>query len=150
MQVKGSTKVSNVIDFAKKALEKGEYRDVVWTSSGGGVVKAISCAEILKRSYPVHQITRLCYRKVDEYWQPQTEGLEVIVASRKIPCIHIWQSLDVIKKETHGYQHSSAKTEFYVEKPVRRDHHPKSGQPKGPGMRNNNNNKKFKQIINKN
>lgn len=158
-KVKGSTKLTNVIEFAKDALDKGEHRDVVWTASGGGVIKAISCAEILKRSYPVHQVTRICYRKyvifnikflqsilnfrVNEYWQPQIDGLEEIVASRQIPCIHIWQSLDVISTDTLGYQNGSSKTDFYVEKPPRKEHRPKSGQPKGPGMRNNN--KKFKQ-----
>lgn len=64
--------------------------------------------------------------------------MEQIIASRQIPCIHIWQSLDAIDKNTPGYQNSSLKTEFYVDKPPRKEHRPKSGQPKGPGIRNNN------------
>jgi ribonucleases P/MRP protein subunit RPP25 len=63
MQVKGGTKVTNVIDFAKKAVDDGEHRHIVWTGSGGGVGKTISCAEIMKRQYPMHQLTQLCYRK---------------------------------------------------------------------------------------
>lgn len=80
----------------------------------------------------------LIFLRVDEYWKPQTDGLEQIVASRQIPCIHIWQSLDAIDDLTRGYQNSSSKTKFYVEKLPRKEHRPKSGQPKGPGMRNSN------------
>lgn len=61
-QVKGGTTVSNVIEFAKKALQSGEHRTIVWTGYGGGVGKTISCAEILKRDFTLHQVTRLCYK----------------------------------------------------------------------------------------
>lgn len=65
LQVKGGTTVSNVVDFAKKSIDSKEYRAVVWSGSGGGVTKTISCAEIMKRdsASELHQITRLCYRK---------------------------------------------------------------------------------------
>lgn len=65
MHVKGGTKVSNVVEFAEKAFESGEYRSVVWSGSGGGVPKTISCSEIMKRNYELHQITRLAYQKWD-------------------------------------------------------------------------------------
>lgn len=52
----------NVIEFAKKALQSGEHRTIVWTGYGGGVGKTISCAEILKRDFTLHQVTRLCYK----------------------------------------------------------------------------------------
>lgn len=63
MHVKGGTKVSNVVDFAEKAFSTGEHRSVVWSGSGGGVPKTISCAEIMKRNYDVHQVTKLAYQK---------------------------------------------------------------------------------------
>lgn len=64
MHVKGGTQVGNVIDFAEKAFKEGEYRSVVWSGSGGGVPKTISCAEIMKRNQPrLHQVTRLAYQK---------------------------------------------------------------------------------------
>lgn len=61
-QVKGGTAVPNVIEFAKKALQSGEHRTIVWTGYGGGAGKTISCAEILKRDFTLHQVTRLCYK----------------------------------------------------------------------------------------
>lgn len=62
-QVKGGTKVTNVIDFAKSAFTNKEHRSVVWSGSGGGVTKTVSCAEIMKRDFELHQITRLGYQK---------------------------------------------------------------------------------------
>lgn len=62
MHVKGGTAVPNVTEFAKKALQSEEHRTIVWTGYGGGVGKAISCAEILKRDFPLHQTTRLCFK----------------------------------------------------------------------------------------
>ena len=64
MHVKGGTHVSNVIDYAENAIKTEEYRSVVWSGSGGGVSKTISCAEIMKRNQPqLNQITRLAYQK---------------------------------------------------------------------------------------
>jgi len=63
LKVKGGTKVSNVIEFAQASLNKGEHRCVVWSGSGGGVIKTISCAEVLKRSHPVYQVNRMAYTR---------------------------------------------------------------------------------------
>jgi ribonuclease P/MRP protein subunit RPP25 len=63
MHVKGGTKVSNVVDYAQNALKSGEQRSIVWSGSGGGVQKTISCAEIMKRDFNLHQVTRLAYQK---------------------------------------------------------------------------------------
>lgn len=65
-QVKGGTAVPNVIEFAKKALQSGEHRTIVWTGYGGGVGKTISCAEVLKRDFTLHQVTRLCYKTYEK------------------------------------------------------------------------------------
>ncbi|XP_053690302.1 serum response factor homolog B [Sabethes cyaneus] len=115
MHVKGGSRIFNLVDYAKKALETGEYRSMVWSGSGGGTGKTISCAEIMKKDFELHQVTRICYSKVEEYWDPQQEGLEQIVATRKIPSIHILLSLDEIDPKTPGYQHSKTRTTFWME-----------------------------------
>ncbi|XP_055533933.1 ribonuclease P protein subunit p25-like protein [Wyeomyia smithii] len=115
MHVKGGSRIFNLVDYAKKALEAGEYRSIVWSGSGGGTGKTISCAEIMKKDFELHQVTRVCYSKVEEYWDPQQEGLEQIVATRKIPSIHILLSLDAIDPKTAGYQHSKTRTTFWME-----------------------------------
>lgn len=57
----------------------------------------------------------LIYFRSEEFWNPQQEGLEQIVATRKIPSIHILMSLDEIDPKTPGYQHSKTKTCFWLE-----------------------------------
>uniref|UniRef100_A0A182MET9 DNA/RNA-binding protein Alba-like domain-containing protein n=1 Tax=Anopheles culicifacies TaxID=139723 RepID=A0A182MET9_9DIPT len=114
MHVKGGSAVTNLVEYAKKALEDGSHRSVVWSGSDGGVGKTISCAEILKRHFELHQVTRICYRKVEEFWDPQEEGLEQIVAKRNIPCVHILTSLDPIDSTVLGYQHSKTQSGFWT------------------------------------
>lgn len=41
MHVKGGTKVSNVVDYARKALDSNEYRQVVWSGSGGNINRTL-------------------------------------------------------------------------------------------------------------
>uniref|UniRef100_A0A182WJK5 DNA/RNA-binding protein Alba-like domain-containing protein n=1 Tax=Anopheles minimus TaxID=112268 RepID=A0A182WJK5_9DIPT len=114
MHVKGGSAVMNLVEHAKKALEDGSHRSVVWSGSDGGVGKTISCAEILKRHFELHQVTRICYRKVEEFWDPQENGLEQIVAKRNIPCVHILTSLDAIDSTVPGYQHSKSQSGFWT------------------------------------
>lgn len=62
LQVSGGTKVSNVVDYAVKAVKEKTHRNVLWTGSGSGAIsKTVSCAEIMKRSFEMHQITRIKY-----------------------------------------------------------------------------------------
>ncbi|XP_031638635.1 ribonuclease P protein subunit p25-like protein [Contarinia nasturtii] len=133
MHVKGGTTVSNVIEFANKALQSGEHRSIVWTGYGGGVGKTISCAEILKRDFTLHQVTRLCYKTNEEYWDPILDGLEPIVVKRNIPCVHILMSLDEIDPKTPGYQFSKNRTTFWVESshPTSNRREPHGNQFKG-------------------
>ncbi|XP_023168216.2 ribonuclease P protein subunit p25-like protein [Drosophila hydei] len=113
MHVKGGTKVSNVIGYAQSALDKGEYRSLVWSGSGGGVVKTISCAEVLKRSHPLYQVTRMAYTSVEEHWKPQMDGLEEIVVNRKIPTLHILMSLDELPDSIDGLQKPNTTSDFW-------------------------------------
>ncbi|XP_035908497.1 ribonuclease P protein subunit p25-like protein isoform X2 [Anopheles stephensi] len=114
MQVKGGSAVMNLVEHAKKALEDGTYRTVVWSGSDGGVGKTISCAEIMKRHFELHQVTRICFKTVQEFWVPQESGLEPIVAKRNIPCVHIITSLDEIDPKVPGYQHSKTQGGFWT------------------------------------
>ncbi|XP_061399499.1 ribonuclease P protein subunit p25-like protein [Musca vetustissima] len=114
MHVNGGTKVNNVVNYAKNALDKGEHKNIVWSGHGGGVVKTISCAEIIKRSYPLYQVTRMCYTSVEEHWKPQMEGLEEIVAHRQIPSLHIFMSLEPIDGSVSGLQKPNSKTDFWI------------------------------------
>ncbi|EDW85560.1 uncharacterized protein Dwil_GK23087 [Drosophila willistoni] len=113
MQVKGGTKVRNVVEYVHSSLNKGEYRMLVWSGSGGGVIKTISCAEILKQQQPLYQVTRMAYTDVEEYWKPQINGLEEIIVKRRIPAIHILMSIDKLNENIEGFQNSNTRTDFW-------------------------------------
>lgn len=93
MQVSGSSKIRNLLEAAWKQFDVVPH--MVWSASGSGITKAITCVEMTKRKYGnLKQETQICYRKVKEYWDPKTENLDQLVVVREIPAIHIY-----LKKE---------------------------------------------------
>ncbi|KAG5678533.1 hypothetical protein PVAND_008200 [Polypedilum vanderplanki] len=113
MHVKGGTKVSNVVEYAQNVLRSGEYTSIVWSGSGGGVPKTISCVEIMKRNFNLNQVTRLSYQKIEEFWDPLLNGLEQIVVTRRVPAIHILLTLDEIDPKITGHQKTNVPTKFW-------------------------------------
>ncbi|XP_044264835.1 ribonuclease P protein subunit p25-like protein isoform X2 [Tribolium madens] len=85
---------------------KRSAKAVVWTGFGQSVGKTVTCAEIMKREHNIqlHQITKLCYRIVEEFWDPVIPDLDQIVVKRKLPMIHILLSLETLSFEESGYQ----------------------------------------------
>ncbi|XP_063531186.1 ribonuclease P protein subunit p25-like protein [Cydia strobilella] len=106
MQVKGGSKMANLLSHASGILEDKAVTAVVWTGTGVGIPKAISCAEILKRRFSIeHQVTKLAYKNVEEFWEPKVDGLETIVVKRQIPVIYILLSVNMVPDSSqNGYQ----------------------------------------------
>jgi len=104
MQVRGGSKIRNVLEHALSNFSSS--KSVVWTGFGPSVGKAITCAEIMKKEYKhqLHQSTSICYRNVDEYWDPLLPELDQLVVKRKLPMIHICLSLDKLNEKELGYQ----------------------------------------------
>lgn len=87
--------------------EKPLSRNIVFTATGKGVSKAITCVEMMKRRVKgLHQHTKLLYSKVDEVWEPlePTAGLDSLTVSRNVPAIWILLSRDPIDASLPGYQ----------------------------------------------
>lgn len=61
LQVAPGSKMRKLLEIAIRSM--GEGKQVVWTGVGISMGKAISCAEILKRKFRAHQITKICYTK---------------------------------------------------------------------------------------
>ncbi|KAG8225872.1 hypothetical protein J437_LFUL004802 [Ladona fulva] len=103
MKVKPNSKLRNLLGLATNFLKDEQV--VLWTGSGPAVIKAISCAEIMKRKFNnLHQITKLCFRKVTETWDPISDGLDELVVEREVPTIHILLSKDALDSNELGYQ----------------------------------------------
>ncbi|KAL1494914.1 hypothetical protein ABEB36_010425 [Hypothenemus hampei] len=104
MQVRGGSKIRNLLDYALQQFPVS--KTIVWTGVGPSVGKAVTCAEIMKREYKqqLYQITKICYRTVDEYWDPLIPELDQLVVKRKLPMIHICLSSEKLNKNELGYQ----------------------------------------------
>ncbi|XP_028280906.1 ribonuclease P protein subunit p25-like protein [Parambassis ranga] len=82
-------------------------KQIVFTASGKGVSKAITCVEIVKRRVKgLHQLTRLLYSAVVEVWEPleATAGLDSLTVSRNLPNIWILLSREPLDCSQPGYQ----------------------------------------------
>lgn len=104
MQVRGGSKIRNLLTHALEEFPK--IKTVVWTGFGPSVGKAVSCAEIMKRELGnnLHQISKICYRLVEEYWDPKIPELDQMVVKRRLPMIHILLSDSPLNTEEFGYQ----------------------------------------------
>uniref|UniRef100_A0A7N8YLL3 DNA/RNA-binding protein Alba-like domain-containing protein n=1 Tax=Mastacembelus armatus TaxID=205130 RepID=A0A7N8YLL3_9TELE len=101
VHVKDGSKIRNLLRFALSRME------VVFTASGKGVSKAITCAEIVKRRVKgLHQLTRLLYSTVVEVWEPlePAAGLDSLTVNRNLPAIWILLSRDPLDCSQPGYQ----------------------------------------------
>ena len=120
MQVHGGSKIRNLLDVAIKGF--ADQGVVVWTGSGAAISKTISCVEILKRRQRAHQITKIVYKKSEEFWEPLLPELDELVVVRDEPTIHILLSKDPLNSGESGYQapgeiDPSFKTQYEKRKP---------------------------------
>ncbi|XP_042346350.1 ribonuclease P protein subunit p25-like protein [Plectropomus leopardus] len=82
-------------------------KQIVFTATGKGVAKAITCAEITKRRLKgLHQLTRLLFSTVQEVWEPlePAAGLDSLTVSRNLPAIWILLSREPLDCSQPGYQ----------------------------------------------
>lgn len=94
-------------DKQREAPGRPLCRQVVFTATGKGVSKAITCAEIVKRRVKgLHQLTRLLFSTVVEVWEPleAAAGLDSLTVSRNLPAVWILLSRELLDCSQPGYQ----------------------------------------------
>ncbi|KAJ3652340.1 hypothetical protein Zmor_018315 [Zophobas morio] len=101
--VRGGSRIRNLLTHALN--EFPDAKSVVWTGFGQPVGKAVTCAELMKREYQnkLYQITKLCYKRVEEYWDPVNPELDQLVVKKNLPMIHVYLSLEPLENEELGY-----------------------------------------------
>lgn len=62
-QINGGTKIQNIINFMKTELNKNPKFSALVYATGGGIQKAVTCVEIIKRDFKLSQQTEICYEK---------------------------------------------------------------------------------------
>jgi len=105
MRVSGGSKIKNLLGFAIKKFKEPEIKQLTWNGSGQAVAKAISCAEIMKRKIKdLHQINKVRYHRIEEFWEPKLDDLERLKVNRDIPAITILLSKEELDSTLPGYQ----------------------------------------------
>ncbi|XP_020515643.1 ribonuclease P protein subunit p25-like protein [Labrus bergylta] len=112
MRVKEGSKIRNLLRFATARMqEEGEerkgalLRQVIFTGSGRGVTKTITCVEILKRKVGgLHQVSKLYYKTASDVWESPQTGASSVSMQRTIPSICILLSKDPLDPQEPGYQ----------------------------------------------
>ncbi|XP_062246496.1 ribonuclease P protein subunit p25-like protein [Platichthys flesus] len=112
MRVKEGSKIRNLLRFVTARMH-GEGRDsngtslrqVVFTGSGRGVTKTITCVEILKRKVGgLHQVSKIYYKTVNEVWEDPQQAAAGTSTQRTVPAICILLSKDPLDPQEPGYQ----------------------------------------------
>ncbi|KAM9352698.1 ribonuclease P protein subunit p25-like protein isoform 1-T2 [Symphorus nematophorus] len=95
------------VEGQQEARGRPLCKHIVFTATGKGASKAITCAEIVKRRVKgLHQLTRLLYSTVVEVWEPlePAAGLDSLTVSRNQPAIWILLSREPLDCSQPGYQ----------------------------------------------
>lgn len=112
MRVKEGSKIRNLLRFVTSRMHEGEkqlgestVKQVVFTGSGRGVTKTITCVEILKRTMGgLHQVSKLYYKTVNEIWESPHQEASHITLQKTVPAICILLSKDPLDPQEPGYQ----------------------------------------------
>nr|CAG4646733.1 EOG090X0KMN [Macrothrix elegans] len=103
--VKPSSKISCLLKTSMEVLEHQQCQ--LWTGEGPAISKTISCIEILKRKYPhLKQLTRVSFKRCEEYWNANTPGMDSLKVVRNVPMIHILLILYQPKFKEKAYNYS--------------------------------------------
>lgn len=105
MRVKEGSKIRNLLRFATARMlgEGGDgngtpVRQVVFTGSGRGITKTVTCVEILKRTVlGLHQLSKL-------YYKSSQQGAPGQTIERTVPAICILLSKEPLDPQEPGYQ----------------------------------------------
>uniref|UniRef100_A0A3B4VH61 Ribonuclease P and MRP subunit p25, a n=1 Tax=Seriola dumerili TaxID=41447 RepID=A0A3B4VH61_SERDU len=112
MRVREGSKIRNLLRFVTARMQEDgrddngtSLRQVVFTGSGRGVTKTITCVEILKRKVGgLHQVSKLYYKTVNEVWESPQQGAPGTTMQRTVPAICILLSKDPLDPQEPGYQ----------------------------------------------
>ncbi|KAF7663753.1 hypothetical protein LDENG_00202180, partial [Lucifuga dentata] len=104
-RVREGSKICNLLRFATACIQEEGKGSVVFTGSGRGVTKTITCVEILKHKVGgLHQVSKIYYKTVNEVWESSQHGVAGVTTYRTVPAICILLSKDPLDPQEPGYQ----------------------------------------------
>uniref|UniRef100_A0A674E0P6 DNA/RNA-binding protein Alba-like domain-containing protein n=1 Tax=Salmo trutta TaxID=8032 RepID=A0A674E0P6_SALTR len=105
----GKRQGEGVMDIGRSQTRTGlSVRQVIFTGSGKGITKTITCVEILKRKLGgLHQLSKLHYKTVSEVWESQETDVTPrsrMTVHKTVPAISILLSKHPLDPCEPGYQ----------------------------------------------
>jgi len=97
-------KMRKYILYAITLLEEKQMTSIILRAMGKTIAKAVSIAEILKKRFPLHQITEIGSTEIEEIYQPSVEGLDEIKHTKRVSSISITLSQMPLDPNALGYQ----------------------------------------------
>ncbi|XP_072041975.1 ribonuclease P protein subunit p25-like protein [Amphiura filiformis] len=105
MRVKYGSKIRNLMGYAMRKIKEEATKHIIFSGSGPAVTKTITCVEIMKRKMKtLHQISRVYFKRIEEFWEPKDEGLDRLKVTRNIPAISVLLSKEQLDPKEPGYQ----------------------------------------------
>ncbi|XP_013981418.2 uncharacterized protein [Salmo salar] len=105
----GKRQGEGVMDIGRSQTRTGlSVRQVIFTGSGKGITKTITCVEILKRKLGgLHQLSKLHYKTVSEVWESRETDVTPrsrMTVHKTVPAISILLSKHPLDPREPGYQ----------------------------------------------
>ncbi|XP_043933689.1 ribonuclease P protein subunit p25-like protein isoform X2 [Protopterus annectens] len=107
IKVKEGSKIWNLMGYAVGKMEPDAVKQTIFSGSGKGVSKTITCVEIMKRRIKgLHQITKLLFKQVEEIWESivPVAGLDTLTVKRNVPAVCVLLSKDAFDMNESGYR----------------------------------------------
>ncbi|KAJ1973279.1 hypothetical protein H4R35_004201 [Dimargaris xerosporica] len=95
VRIKGHGKIKNYVQYALKTLDIPSVSRIALEAEGEATVKAVTCAEIIKRKCPrpLHQYTTVDSVSQTETWDATQPSLDKLTVKRFVPKLNIVLSL---------------------------------------------------------
>jgi len=124
--VGGHTKISKIVEPALGILRDEEA--IVLAGSGASTAKVMSLCEIIKKEKrDLYTILKRGHRKIQEFWDPLTEGLDPLVVIREIQTLHILLSANKIDTTESEEEPIAKKRSRVRNSPKKKPQNPKEG-----------------------
>lgn len=105
IRITAAGSVFRYVDYAKSLFDEKQKKKVTIKATGNAISKAVSLAEIIKRSFKgLHQLTLCGSTTIKDHYEPTEEGLDPVTEERVVSFIEITLSLDPLDQSHPGYQ----------------------------------------------
>lgn len=117
LQIKVVVRLQNLVAHAGRLLSDTSNDGLILSGVGPACSKVISCVEMLKRRFEqeLFQVTKICYKRIEEFWEPMESNLDRLKVNKDIPAIFILVSKQEISLDDTSCQKTSETTSSFFD-----------------------------------